>query len=524
MQSSRDKNVAAAVEGYRSGKYTSLRSAAADFDLPESTVRGRYHGQPSRLDAHNKERILTDDQEEDLVRRIIELDEQHRAPTKLRLRSMVGHILREEGVYRQVGRQWVDRFVRRHPAVAKLLGKSQEADRINQASEANVRAWFQHLDCQMKKYKIQRQNLYNMDEHGQGLGICSEQTVVGSSTNKSTGKKRKRTRTKASQDREWVSIVECISGSFTVMKPLVIFKGENVMLNNFPENPPIYYYTAQKSGWTDDEIGVYWLSQVFIPCTQPDKKSTYRLLILDGHKSHVSHLFEEIAERNKIILCTLPAHTSDVLQPLDLAAFSPLTTRYETELYELQQFSDASPIKRKDFLVLYDKARKETIREKVIRNCWKEADIIPWNPDMVCQKEEVQNLETNITPPPISQAIGTPQHPRDTTWCIDWIENQEEPIEAKYELMKLICQKSQKAHELAMVELAHRSDTIAQKNRHIIQMINEKPRQRVLRAKERGLIDQIDVLRQQEDHYTGILRERQNEERIANSVRGRMKK
>jgi hypothetical protein len=31
-------------------------------------------------------------------------------------------------------------------------------------------------------------------------------------------------------------------------------------------------------------------------------------------------------------------------------------------------------------------------------------------------------------------------------------------------------------------------------------------------------------LRQQEDHYTGILRERQNEERIANSVRGRMKK
>jgi hypothetical protein len=58
-----------------------------------------------------------------------------------------------------------------------------------------------------------------------------------------------------------------------------------------------------------------------------------------------------------------------VLQPLDLAAFSPLTTRYETELYELQQFLDASPIKRKDFLVLYDKARKETIREKVIRNC-----------------------------------------------------------------------------------------------------------------------------------------------------------
>jgi hypothetical protein len=83
-----------------------------------------------------------------------------------------------------------------------------------------------------------------MDEHGQGLRICSKQTVVG----RSTGKKRKRTRTKALQDREWVSIIECILGSFTVIKPLVIFKGENVMLNNFPKNPPIYYYTAQKSG------------------------------------------------------------------------------------------------------------------------------------------------------------------------------------------------------------------------------------------------------------------------------------
>lgn len=44
--------------------------------------------------------------------------------------------------------------------------------------------------------------MYNMDEHGQGLGIYTEQVVVGRAYNESTGEKRKRTRTKASQDRE----------------------------------------------------------------------------------------------------------------------------------------------------------------------------------------------------------------------------------------------------------------------------------------------------------------------------------
>jgi hypothetical protein len=61
--------------------------------------------------------------------------------------------------------------------------------------------------------------------------------------------------------------------------------------------------------------------------------------------------------------------------------------------------------------------------------------------------------------------------------------------------MELDCQKSQNAHELAIVESAQRRDTNAHKNRHVMQLINERPCERVERAKGHGFINRIDVLR-----------------------------
>jgi len=64
---------------------------------------------------------------------------------------------------------------------------------------------------------------------------------------------------------------------------------------------------------------------------------------------------------------------------------------------------------------------------------------------MVCRKKEVQNIDNKLTPPPQTlQRIRTSQHPRDASWCIDWIDTQEDPIEARYELMELVCQDPKK--------------------------------------------------------------------------------
>lgn len=57
-----------------------------------------------------------------------------------------------------------------------------------------------------------------------------------------------------------------------------------------------------------------------------------RLLILDGQRSHHTREFLlDAVEHNIIVLCR-PAHTSHVLQPLDVGLFASLQHHYSSEL------------------------------------------------------------------------------------------------------------------------------------------------------------------------------------------------
>ena len=54
----------------------------------------------------------------------------------------------------------------------------------------------------------------------------------------------------------------------------------------------------------------------------------YRLLILDGHRSHNSVEFHWYCEEHKVIpLCT-PPHLSHILQPLDVGCFIAMKKDY----------------------------------------------------------------------------------------------------------------------------------------------------------------------------------------------------
>jgi hypothetical protein len=70
---------------------------------------------------------------------------------------------------------------------------------------------------------------------------------------------------------------------------------------------------------------------------------------------------------NKIHLLYLPAHTSHLLQPLDLTPFSILKSRYRNEIRALLALDDAAPVKKERFIVSYNKAREEGLSERIIR-------------------------------------------------------------------------------------------------------------------------------------------------------------
>ena len=56
------------------------------------------------------------------------------------------------------------------------------------------------------------------------------------------------------------------------------------------------------------------------------------ILLFDGHLTHLSLNTIDLAIKENISLVKLPAHCTDVLQPLNVACFSPPKRQYEKQL------------------------------------------------------------------------------------------------------------------------------------------------------------------------------------------------
>jgi hypothetical protein len=84
-----------------------------------------------------------------------------------------------------------------------------------------------------------------------------------------------------------------------------------------PENP---VYSTSLSGWMEKDQFSQWLEYVFVPETKKEVKNLH-ILLPDGHGSHITLEPIEICTENNVVHVCLPAHSSLILQPLDVGVY-----------------------------------------------------------------------------------------------------------------------------------------------------------------------------------------------------------
>jgi len=90
-------------------------------------------------------------------------------------------------------------------------------------------------------------------------------------------------------------------------------------------------YAMSDSGWSTTTVFQDYLKIHFLKHVKRDNENKPVLLILDGHTTHTSSELIQWALTNNIHIFVLPAHTSQVLQPLDVAVFGPFKRFYYSE-------------------------------------------------------------------------------------------------------------------------------------------------------------------------------------------------
>ena len=104
----------------------------------------------------------------------------------------------------------------------------------------------------------------------------------------------------------------------------------------------------------------------------------YSILIVNAHPSYLSTKIIGFAQEHKIMCLSLPAHSTHLLQPLDLWIFGHSKKMYKTLLVDKIRFTMYN-IDKADFTFLIHKARQQANTTRNIQSPLQATGLIPYN-------------------------------------------------------------------------------------------------------------------------------------------------
>ncbi|EGU86287.1 hypothetical protein FOXB_03195 [Fusarium oxysporum f. sp. conglutinans Fo5176] len=270
----------------------SQNQSAQKHGMPQTTLSDRLRGLPSKCEVTQPAQLLSKSHESRLVTWILRQEALGYAPSHSQVRATVTALLRQQGRERHIGVHWLARFMKRHPPIKKKIGKRQEASRFNSFTPTAVNWYF---DIRESEYGwIKPENTVNINEGG----------IIA-----------------------WTSFLEAVTADSRLLKPGIIFKGKELQQQ---------WFIDELKEVANCRVAQRGLSSP----TQPEDESDARLIILDGHRSHVS--------------------------PLGNGVFNASKAAYRKELQKLTSLTDSAPVDKVSFIKACAKAREVGMTKKNI--------------------------------------------------------------------------------------------------------------------------------------------------------------
>ena len=398
------EGVILALRALRTDPLLTVRRAAAIFEVPRSTLGDRCRREASGRVSAIKMTKLTSSEEAVIVRHVLDLDSRGFPPTKALLRDMADKLLEARGG-EPIGIRWPDNFVKRTPELKTRWTRRYDRQRALTEDPEAIGAWFDLVAATRAQYGILDADTYNFDETGFMMGVVSSQLVV-------TGSHR-RGRPKLVQPggRTWTTVIQGVGAEGVAIPPYIIFAGKT-HLNTWYEGSPLprdWMIGVSPTGWTTNSHGIAWLRH-FDQHTRTRTIASHRLLLIDGHESHVSMEFQDFCAEAKIITLCMPPHSSHLLQPLDVGWSGPLKRAYGAAISDMGRHA-VTHITKNDFLEAFQKAYSKAITPDNIKGSFRGSGLIPFSPEVVISRLDVR-LRTPS--PPVDRGIAVLQTPRNT--------------------------------------------------------------------------------------------------------------
>jgi len=239
---------------------------------------------------------------------------------------------------------WSQKFLKRHSQIKTVYISSLDKERAMTQNHDILADWFNLFQSLKKEHEIKIENIYNMNEKKFMQRVITQLQVMIF--------KYKKTYMTQCDNREWVSLIECISMNERVLKSWIIFK-EKLQQKIWYEVLKEDYIALSKNDWINNELNLVWIQKCFDSETKICQKDEYWMLLIDDHASHITTQMIDYCISQKIILLCLSTHTTHLLQSLDVEVFASLATAYKTHVQRVTWLKISYLINKTKFLKLY---------------------------------------------------------------------------------------------------------------------------------------------------------------------------
>ena len=254
---SSDTRMELAIAELKRNPAISQRQLAKEYNVPRSTLQARIHGRKSAKTYHEESQRLSVIEERALIGWIEQMTEWGWPPRIQHLESMAKNLLNAKGDSEPLGHCWYQNFLKRHPDFKCKHSRNLDQVRKDAGNVDIIKDWYQLYSTTRTKYGIADGDVYNMDEKGFAMGIADSSKVLVKVTEAEAFNVH-------SGNRDWVSMIECVSSLGSVLPAYFIFQGVRVQqawLGPIKDNRTTLQVSP--NGWTTNEIALHWLKEVF---------------------------------------------------------------------------------------------------------------------------------------------------------------------------------------------------------------------------------------------------------------------
>jgi hypothetical protein len=250
------------LESQEQGEQLPYSKLAQKWGVNRVTLARRCKGiQGTRADEGINRRKISPQQEAGLIEYVIGLSKRGLPPRRIMIQNFASHVAKKH-----VGEGWVSRFINRNKAhLISHWTNGMDRVRHEADSQAKYKYYFDLLHGKMEEYHVLPQNTYNMDEKGFMVGNKGRSKRVFS---KELYKRKEVRDSLQDGSREWITVLACVGADGSALPPSLIFQAAhgNIRLtwvHHIKAGKHDVFTTLSPSGWTNNDIGLAWLEQVF---------------------------------------------------------------------------------------------------------------------------------------------------------------------------------------------------------------------------------------------------------------------